>query len=252
MSVNKFHPRKPTMLSGGGLMTANPPPAASASTSSTAAPVDEQLAPDKRSARQGSIDSYAIDDDDDFVSHATADSPLKRRALPPSGRKQPVVAAKKRKATKEADFAPAVEWPEHFKKLEKTFKALNTVYTFCSARRSMAITFDMLKGSVENLLKRPLEISDIAQIKSLLPSLISFAYVDAEALRVHALGANEANRKRIEKQRDLDEAFQAASSTSSSSSKGKGKEETVLFFAFNDGELKAANGVGKVISRKFQ
>lgn len=35
-----------------------------------------------------------------------------------------------------------------------TRQALNTVYTFCSARKSMATTFEVLKGSVENLIKR--------------------------------------------------------------------------------------------------
>lgn len=72
---------------------------------------------------------------------------------------------------------PTIEFPEHFLKLERTFKvktalgevppfahrtdirnripkALNTVYTFCSTRKSMATTFEVLKGSVENLIKR--------------------------------------------------------------------------------------------------
>ena len=33
-------------------------------------------------------------------------------------------------------------------------QALNTVYTFCSARKSMATTYETLKGGVENLLRR--------------------------------------------------------------------------------------------------
>lgn len=49
---------------------------------------------------------------------------------------------------------PTVPFPPHFVKLEKTFKALNTVYTFCSARKGMATTMEMLQGSVEGLLKR--------------------------------------------------------------------------------------------------
>ena len=74
---------------------------------------------------------------------------------------------------------PTIEFPEHFLKLERTFKvnflaktplnvppfahrtdsckhskALNTVFTFCSTRKSMATTFEVLKGSVENLIKR--------------------------------------------------------------------------------------------------
>jgi DEAD/DEAH box helicase domain-containing protein len=80
------------------------------------------------------------------------------------------------------------EWPEHYLELERTFKALNTVYAFCSGRKYMATTFDTIKSSVEGLLKRPLEVMDIAQIKSLCPDLINFAYIDADLLEVHLDG----------------------------------------------------------------
>lgn len=114
---------------------------------------------------------------------------------------------------------------------------------------------------------------DIAQIKSLLPTLISFAYIDSEHLRVHASGSSqhqtgpdvaatmtEAERKlakRQERARELDEAYRAGG-------RGERVEETVdevgrkkpgqtvLLFGFNDGELKSENGVGKVITRRFQ
>ncbi|GAA5911343.1 ATP-dependent 3'-5' DNA helicase [Sporobolomyces salmoneus] len=162
--------------------------------------------------------------------------------------------------------AKNVQFPPHFLKLEKTFKALNTVYTFCSTRKSMATTFEVLKGSVENLLKRPLEMHDIAQIKSLLPTLISFAYIDSEHLRVHSSSApdgevmTEAERKalkREQRQRELDEAYRAGGqgerAKESVDEYGRKKAgETVLLFGFNDGELKSENGVGKVITRRFQ
>ncbi len=45
-------------------------------------------------------------------------------------------------------------WPQHFLKLEKTFKAVNLVHSFCSARKHMAPTFDVIKSGAENLLKR--------------------------------------------------------------------------------------------------
>jgi DEAD/DEAH box helicase domain-containing protein len=77
------------------------------------------------------------------------------------------------------------EWPEHFLELEKTFKALNTVYAFCSGRKHMATTYDTLRSSVQGLLHRPLEIMDIAQIKSLCPDLVNFAYVEHDLLQVH-------------------------------------------------------------------
>lgn len=60
----------------------------------------------------------------------------------------------KKRLEKLAPATDPVELPAHLAKLEKTFQALNTVYTFCSARKSMATTFEVLKGSVENLLKR--------------------------------------------------------------------------------------------------
>ncbi|SGZ30209.1 BQ5605_C110g13216 [Microbotryum silenes-dioicae] len=116
-------------------------------------------------------------------------------------------------------FIPSVEFPPHFVKLEKTFKALNTVYTFVQTRKSLATTFDILKGSVESLIKRPLEMHDIAQIKSLLPQLITFAYIDAEMLRIHSTSANpsghdgaedDARSRRMKKARELDGAYAEA------------------------------------------
>uniref|UniRef100_V5GFF4 Putative ATP-dependent RNA helicase n=2 Tax=Kalmanozyma brasiliensis (strain GHG001) TaxID=1365824 RepID=V5GFF4_KALBG len=76
-------------------------------------------------------------------------------------------------------------WPEHFLQLEKTFRAINTVYSFCSARKHMATTYDTIKTSVEGLTKRPLQIFEIAQIKSLCGELIHFAYVEHDMLQVH-------------------------------------------------------------------
>ena len=210
---------------------------------------------------------------------------------------------------------------------------MNTVYTFCSSRKSIVITFDLLKTSVENLLKksvpllhplpspvpsstrtderneRKLEINSIAQIKSLLPELITFAYVDPELLRLHSdkstlakdgmisgslAGGTEGGGGgdggtlgdsgkpkgklggRAAKRKELDDAYEfvssrppvASTSTSTSTSlsggfdavdetmessvEGREKREdrVVLQFTFNDGELKSANGVGKVMNRR--
>ncbi|TNY24113.1 hypothetical protein DMC30DRAFT_346352 [Rhodotorula diobovata] len=149
---------------------------------------------------------------------------------------------------------PAVDFPDHFVRLEKTFKALNTVYTFCSARKSMATTFEVLKGSVENLIKRPLEMHDIAQIKSLLPELVSFAYIDSEVLRVHASAApadaDPRTAKREQRMRELDEAYRSAGAGEEGQDDGRKKSgETVLLFSFNDGELKSPSGAGKIINK---
>ncbi|GEM12534.1 DNA/RNA helicase, DEAD/DEAH boxtype [Rhodotorula toruloides] len=162
--------------------------------------------------------------------------------------------AKTGRETIEKLVVPTVEFPEHFVKLEKTFKALNTVYTFCSTRKSMATTFEVLKGSVENLVKRPLEMRDIAQIKSLLPDVVTFAYIDSDQLRVHAAGTSDDAQaaKWKQRQRDLDEAYRAGGVGEQATEGRRTGGETVLLFSFNDGELRSENGVGKVITKKFQ
>ncbi|KAI3476584.1 hypothetical protein L1887_61826 [Cichorium endivia] len=60
-----------------------------------------------------------------------------------------------------------IRGPTTFSSSKKTFRAINTVYSFCSARKHMATTYDTIKSSVEGLTKKPLQIFDIAQIKSL-------------------------------------------------------------------------------------
>ncbi|SJX62501.1 related to HRQ1-putative RecQ helicase [Sporisorium reilianum f. sp. reilianum] len=106
--------------------------------------------------------------------------------------RQPSVALTE--ASRSASEAPILDknvlertdpWPEHFLQLEKTFRAINTVYSFCSARKHMATTYDTIKSSVQGLTKRPLQIFDIAQIKSLCGELIHFAYVEHDMLQVH-------------------------------------------------------------------
>lgn len=89
--------------------------------------------------------------------------------------------------------------------------------------------------------RRPLEINDIAQIKSLLPHLITFAYIDSELLRVHSAGGDDAAAKRAQKTRELDEAYALAGAGQDPESKPK-KKEIVLLFSFNDGEIKATSG----------
>jgi DEAD/DEAH box helicase domain-containing protein len=104
-------------------------------------------------------------------------------------------------------------------------------------------------------LRRPLEINDIAQIKSLLPSLIRFAYIDRDLLQVHALGDDSEKAK---KQLERDQLYvindgnnaEGDASASSSGQTGTGAPEQVLVFEFNDGELKGKGG--KVITKRFQ
>lgn len=99
---------------------------------------------------------------------------------------------------------------------------------------------------------------DIAQIKSLLPDVITFAYISSDILRVHASSVPEDDphaAAREKKRLELDEAYragalgEAAKATESAAKEG---DSSVLLFSFNDGELRSENGVGKVMRKKFQ
>ncbi|KAI0256495.1 P-loop containing nucleoside triphosphate hydrolase protein [Lactifluus subvellereus] len=93
--------------------------------------------------------------------------------------------AKKSKSPPETGETAKAEppWPDYFKELFKIFKALNTVLAFCTSRRQFATSFDSLRASIEGLLKRPLELEKVAEIKTLLPELLTFAYIPANHLK---------------------------------------------------------------------
>lgn len=97
---------------------------------------------------------------------------------------------------------------------------------------------------------RPLEIHDIAQIKSLLPDLIRFAYIDRDLLQVHAAGDDS---EKARKQQERDQLFVIKDPTQTEDpaapSRPSHEEGQVLVFEFNDGELKGKGG--KVVHRKF-
>lgn len=83
---------------------------------------------------------------------------------------------------------------------------------------------------------RPLDVHDIAQLKSLMPKLIKFAYIDPTVLQIHA------PTKTAEKDKEFEMAVTEQRETA----------EQVLLFEFNDGELKAANRGGKTVTRRWQ
>ena len=99
-------------------------------------------------------------------------------------------------------------------------------------------------------------MQDIGQMKSLLPELITFAYIDSELLRIHASGNTEGDPRRRDKMQELDEEYERAARALTEDGEEppskKSKKDVVLIFKFNDGELKSINGVGKVITRKWQ
>ena len=86
---------------------------------------------------------------------------------------------------------PSIEWPEWFKTLETTHRALNLVYTFCSTRKHVVTTFDTIRSSVESHTKRPLTAEDVAAVVALRPEGIRFAYVDELKLQLDARGSEK-------------------------------------------------------------
>ncbi|KAB5572407.1 hypothetical protein GE09DRAFT_956103 [Coniochaeta sp. 2T2.1] len=84
-----------------------------------------------------------------------------------------------------------VEWPEYFKILEKTHRALNLVFTFCCTRKHLVTTFDTIRSAVEANTKRQLLVEDVAAIVSLRPDAIKFAYVDEVMLQIDVQGAEK-------------------------------------------------------------
>ena len=166
---------------GAGLASALDEAASAAPVASTSKCVADRLSPSSLS-RRTLDDAYDSDDidADDFAVPRLPDQEPDESGAPPKKRtkaaaakgKQPAKPKAKGKGKgKKSEFTPTVPWPEHFKTLEKAFKALNTVYTFCSTRRHLASTFENLRGSVGGLLGRPLEIHDVAQFKSLMPKV---------------------------------------------------------------------------------
>ncbi|GKT85205.1 DEAD/DEAH box helicase [Colletotrichum tofieldiae] len=82
-----------------------------------------------------------------------------------------------------------IEWPEHFKALEKTHRALNLVFTFCCTRKHLATTFETIKSAVESHTRTSLTIEDVAAIAAIRPEGVNFAYVDEVMLQTEVRGA---------------------------------------------------------------
>ncbi|EAU88392.2 DEAD/H helicase [Coprinopsis cinerea okayama7 len=64
-------------------------------------------------------------------------------------------------------------------------EAINTVLAFVASKKQLAVTFSVIRTSVEAQLKHPLEIASVAELKALLPDVIRFSYIPKEELRVN-------------------------------------------------------------------
>jgi len=139
-----------------------------------------------------------------------------------------------------------IEWPEFFKALERTYRALNLVFTFCCTRKHLATTFDTIKSTVEAQTKQSLGIDDVAAIAALRPEGINFTYVDELMLQTDLRGSERDDTFKTGSAK----GFRAQAPAPDASVGGvtglegldpgcestKGRE--VLYFEFIDGDLK--------------
>lgn len=135
--------------------------------------------------------------------------------------------------------APAIPWPEPFKALFQTHRALNLVYTFCCARKHFATTFENIKTAVEAQTGgRQLTVEDVAKVKVLIPRAVRFEAAEAGVLDV--TGVQEAREHGGGKLWQNWEAEDMGKGTNTETEDGedKGTEKEVLLFEFVDGDLK--------------
>ncbi|RYP38565.1 hypothetical protein DL767_002501 [Monosporascus sp. MG133] len=167
--------------------------------------------------------------------------------------KQPISrkggSRQKKAAVAKAAAESQIEWPPFFKELERTHRALNLVYTFCSTRKHVATTFNTIRTAVESHTKRGLRVEDIAAIIALRPDGINFTYVDDLMLQTDIKGAERDSTFKIGKAKDI---FVQGPAPDASVGGLTGMDvlgshhpddppyggQEVLFFEFTDGDLK--------------
>ncbi|KAF7125251.1 hypothetical protein CNMCM5793_001429 [Aspergillus hiratsukae] len=170
------------------------------------------------------------------------DSPeSKRDAIPQTGtseqgKPKPKTTRTKRaqKATKSASpkRTPSAPWPDAFKSLAQTHRALNLVYTFCCTRKNFATTFENIRTAVQAQLGRGRELSveDIARVRVLVPLAVKLEYVDEAQLEVMTVGEKETPRN---------QSYGLSHPECDAADVGADvQRKKVLLFEFLDGDLK--------------
>ncbi|KAH8424565.1 ATP-dependent 3'-5' DNA helicase [Aspergillus melleus] len=105
------------------------------------------------------------------------------------GKGQPKSSDKKTPPNRRTPSGP---WPDPFKKLSRTHRALNLVYTFCCTRKHFATTFENIKKAVQGQMGGDaLTVEDVARVKTLVPRAVRFEYVDEAKLEVMTVGERE-------------------------------------------------------------
>ncbi|KAH6717263.1 DEAD/DEAH box helicase-like protein [Leptodontidium sp. MPI-SDFR-AT-0119] len=178
------------------------------------------------------------------IATKTHDGGAKPRRTPKA--KQPSKLSRNNSSMSNA-VTSAVPWPTSFQLLDKTHRALNLVFTFCSTRKHLATTFDNIKATVEGHIKRELNIEDVARIVALRPGGMNFAYVDEAMLQVDVRGSERDDTFKGGRAKTWHAAGPAPDASVGGitgaeglgygeGTTGDGKE--VLFFEFVDGDLK--------------
>ncbi|PYH42400.1 ATP-dependent 3'-5' DNA helicase [Aspergillus saccharolyticus JOP 1030-1] len=103
-------------------------------------------------------------------------------------------ARKRKRVAAPPKRTPAAPWPDAFKQLSRTHRALNLVYTFCCTRKHFATTFSNIKQAVQAQLQgQELTVEDVARVRVLVPRAVRFEYVDDAKLETMTTGEREAN-----------------------------------------------------------
>ncbi|EED20570.1 DEAD/DEAH box helicase, putative [Talaromyces stipitatus ATCC 10500] len=138
----------------------------------------------------------AIEEKEQTASSAVVGGDLIDPLTDPSRTKTPSSSSKRARKPKRnvADNnntkrKPSALWPEVFKQLSQTHRALNLVYTFCCTRKHLATTFETIKTTVQAQMGgRELTVEDVARIKVLIPRAVRFEFVDEGVLEVLGVG----------------------------------------------------------------
>ncbi|KAL1902529.1 ATP-dependent 3'-5' DNA helicase [Sporothrix stenoceras] len=150
----------------------------------------------------GGTEAVVVEDaPSDNVEADTLTKPLTKRKAP--AKKKPTIKKEDSDATDNGPTPRSVDaWPEWFRALEKTHRALNLVYTICCTRKHLLTTFATIKTTVESNTGCPLLESEVAAVAALLSlhfggtgghggsaGTIRFAYVDELSLQVDIQGS---------------------------------------------------------------
>ncbi|KAL4871833.1 hypothetical protein BDV12DRAFT_183413 [Aspergillus spectabilis] len=114
-----------------------------------------------------------------------------RKSASSSGKEPKKQQPKQKGKKKEEQRKHSSPWPDAFKQLSRTHRALNLVYTFCCTRKHFATTLVNIKKAVQAQSGTELTVEDIARVKVLLPRAVRFEYVDEAKLEVLSAGEKE-------------------------------------------------------------